>query len=173
MQRAPENRFVRPLLVLAAILTTTAAVWVAGLGGPRPTETIAAGGTPLSLDDVFTADGVLDDCLNRPLANFDLSGPATRTLARFIYFDQSMRGSVFWGYCNPDLADPCDCDCTEGVDPCTQSGNPAIMKQSRQTVELWIPANPNFSGTPTLLVDKGTNRGSVTYEEKVLLAKNS
>lgn len=128
-------------------------------------------GAPITLIDVFSEDGVLTDMLTRSYADFEVTGPAPRVLSKFTYFDAGIKGPVFFGYCNPDLTDPCDCHCTDGVDPCTTPGDSPIMYRARQTIEMWIPNNPNFAGTPVLYVDKGTNRDGEAYQEKVLLAR--
>ena len=133
----------------------------------------AANGPNLNLDDVFAADGILAEVLGgRTFAEYEPLGPPPFEGQNFTYFDRSFWGPKFWGFCNPDLIDPCDCDCTLGVDPCDTPGDNPIMKQARITYEAWIPSSIDFESPPVLLVWKVGARTTPEYVEKTLVAKN-
>lgn len=169
MHRNAAARRVAGLTV--ALLVAGALTWMLHPGVPSSGQADAAAGPSITIDDVFAADGVLVDILTRDYANFDVTGPGANVAAKFTYIDHGIRGPIFFGYCNPDLSDPCECHCTEGVDPCTTPGQPPISYRARLTVELWIPNNINFAGTPVLYVDKVEARTGQGYQEKALLAK--
>jgi len=125
---------------------------------------------PLSLHDVFAADGILDAALHRTLGEFEVTGPDPVVGTKTTYFIRSCRGAKFWGYCNPALADPCDCEC-DAAHPCVDPEAPPVLRESRLTVEIWLPNAIDFAEAPVLLVDKVGDRSSDGYAEKAFFAK--
>jgi len=170
MRPAPSPRTRIPELLCIAAAAAFLGWLLSPADAPGGRVSAGAGPQPLTLDDVFAADGVLADILD-PDRAWNFTGPAPRVTSRFVYFDQSVSGPVFFGYCKPGLADPCECDCDEGIDPCVEPGHPPILKRARQTIQLWLPSNPNFAQAPYLYVDKVTGREGPLVEEKVLLAR--
>ncbi len=167
MRRQPLCSRARLLLVAScALLAALPIALLVGRNLDAPVE--VAAGTSVNLDTVFA--NVLPEILTRSLEEFDANGEAPIVGGKFTRFYQSFRGATFWGYCNPDLADPCDCDCSDGVDPCFATV-PPIQREARQTMEFFVPNDVDFSSTPYLYVDKAGAHDGEGYEEKALLSR--
>ena len=130
---------------------------------------LTVAGGRLTLDDVFA--NVVPEIFDRTWEEFEVLGEEPNVLNRFTRFLYTFRGPKMWAYCNRDLADPCECDCTEGVDPCLQPGSQTILREARQTLQLWLPNNIDFSTPPWLYVDKAGSHDGEGIEEKATIAK--
>lgn len=137
-----------------------------GIGG----ETAAAvGGMRLSLDDIFA--NVVPEIFDRTYEDFEVRGEEPVVTTKYTRFFYSIKGPKMWAYCNRNLADPCDCDCSEGIDPCLSPGSQTILREARQTVQLFVPNSIDFNDPPYMYIDKSGSHDGETESEKEVIAK--
>lgn len=131
-------------------------------------EAAMAGGR-LTTDDIFA--NVVPEIFERTWDDFEVRGAAPVIGERFTTFLYTHRGPKMWAYCNRELVDPCDCDCTQGVDPCIDPSSQTILREARQTVQIFLPNTVDFQQPPVLYIDKAGNHDGETESEKEALGK--
>jgi len=159
-----------PLLLLAVTLATLGST---GCGSDhasfRSSPEASPGGQRLTLDDIFA--NVIPEIFDRTWEEFEVGGVPPEVDSRFTRFFHSFRGGKMWAYCNRNLPDPCECDCTEGVDPCLDPASQTILREGRQTMQLFLPHVTDFSEPPYMYVDKGGSHDGEAIQGKIRVAK--
>lgn len=120
---------------LSLVFLGTLALFLLSPTGASGTGNPPWSGGSATLQDIFCYDNLLDDLLDRAYADFEACGPNPVVSGNLTTVEKSVRGQRFWGF-------------EPGVDP-SDPGAPVVMKESRMTVELYLPSNFDFTDLDT------------------------
>jgi len=148
---SPVRRSVRTSLVFLLLLALFASD-LSRTTGVRPEPARAAPSPIKRIGEIFeegVPGGLLDRMLNKLFAEFEpvLGSQEVDPGTGALVFRAGINGARYWMYCNkyefPNSEHECACDCQDAsVNLCDDPGAEPIRKDSRYTVEIYLP--PNF-----------------------------